>query len=261
MVADRDQRAAVARTHQICHQQIAHHQIGQHHVEILLVAAKRVAEDRERIGAGRHRSAGEPVGAREEIEQNILRGQRRDDEIEPLQPRRRHAEDQADQSRDHAGQRDRKEYRDRQRVGDIGRGESAEQKECGVADRDLASIANQNVQAKGGDGKDADLDQRAEPVGAEHQRCKANQRDAKNGHVAAGCGRKDRGVGRIGGAVVAGGNQGRACHELHPLDVFGAEQTVGLDHENNDQHVERRDFIEIAPVQIFAVDILRDVFQ
>ena len=82
MVADRDQRAAVARAHQIGHQEIADDEIGQHDVEILLVAAERVAEDRERLGAGRHRAAGEPVGAREEIEQDVLRRQRRDDEIE-----------------------------------------------------------------------------------------------------------------------------------------------------------------------------------
>ena len=216
MVADRDQRAAVAGAHQIGHQQIADQQIGQHHVEILPVAAQGVAEDRERIGAGRHRAAGEPVGAREEIEQDVLRGQRRDDEIEPLQPRRRHAEDQADQRGDHARQRNGEEYRDRQRVRDIGRGEGAEQKERGVADRNLPGKADQNVEAECGDGKNADLDQDAQPIGAEHQRRKANQHDAGNRHVAAGRGRKDRGVGRVGGAVVAGGDEGGACHWITP---------------------------------------------
>src|ERR1041385_5969939 len=51
----------------------------------------------------------------------------------------------------------------------------------------------------------------------------------------------------------------RSC--LYPLDVFGAEQAVGLDHEDDDQDVERRDLIEIAPVQVLAVDILGDVFK
>ena len=49
-------------------------------------------------------------------------------------------------------------------VGEIGRGEGAEQKERGVADRDLAGEADQDVQAERGDAEDADLDQDAEPV-------------------------------------------------------------------------------------------------
>src|SRR6266550_9180993 len=48
---------------------------------------------------------------------------------------------------------------------------------------------------------------------------------------------------------------------LHPLDVFGAEQAVRLDHQDDDQRIERRDLIEIAPVQIFAVEKVREVFQ
>src|ERR1041385_1622746 len=51
----------------------------------------------------------------------------------------------------------------------------------------------------------------------------------------------------------------RSC--LYPLDVFGAEQAVGLDHQDDDQDVERRDLVEIAPVQILAVDILGDVLE
>ena len=47
-----------------------------------------------------------------------------------------------------------------------------------MADRDLSGEADQNVQAEGGDGKNADLDQDAEPVFGEHQRRKANQHDA-----------------------------------------------------------------------------------
>jgi hypothetical protein len=140
---------------------------------------------------------------REKIEQDVLRGERGDDEIKPLQPRRRHAEDQADQSGDDAGQRNRKEHRDRQRVGDIGRGEGAEQKERGVADRDLPGKADQDVEAKRGNGENADLDQDAEPVPAEHQWGKADQHDADDCRVAAGRGREDRGIRGIGGAVVA----------------------------------------------------------
>src|ERR1700733_3495322 len=51
----------------------------------------------------------------------------------------------------------------------------------------------------------------------------------------------------------------RSC--LYTLDVFGAEQAIGFDHQDEDQHIERRDLVKIAPVQIFAVDILGDVFQ
>src|SRR5207302_10873033 len=45
------------------------------------------------------------------------------------------------------------------------------------------------------------------------------------------------------------------------FDVFRAEQAVGFDHQNDDQHVKRRDLIEIAPVQIFGIDKMGDVFQ
>ena len=175
MVADRHQRAAVARAHQVGDEDVAHDHIGQHDVEILPVAAQRVAEDRERLGAGRHRAAGEPLGAGEEVEQDVLRGQRRDDEVEPLQPRRRHAEDQPDQRRDDARERDREEHRDRRVVGDVGRGEGAEQEEGGVADRDLAGEADQDVQPERRDREDADLDQDAEPVAAEDLRREAEQ--------------------------------------------------------------------------------------
>src|SRR5258705_10276064 len=44
---------------------------------------------------------------------------------------------------------------------------------------------------------------------------------------------------------------------LNPLDVTRAEQTVRPDHQNDDQHIEGRDLIEIAPMQILPVDILR----
>ena len=213
MVAHRDQRAAVARAHQIGDEDEAHHHIGEHDVEILPVAAQRVAEDRERIGAGRHRAAGEPVGAREEVEQDVLRRERRDDEVEALQPRRRHAEDQPDQRGDDAGERNGEEHRDRKVVGDVGRGEGAEQEEGGVADRDLAGEADQDVEAERGDREDADLDQDAQPVAAEHQRRKADQHDAEDRHVAAGRGREDRGVFRVSGAEVAGGDEGRTCHD------------------------------------------------
>jgi hypothetical protein len=132
-----------------------------------------------------------------------LRGQGRDHEIQPLQPCRRQAEDQADQRGDDARQRNGEEYRNRQRVGEVGRGEGAEQKERGVPDRDLPGEADQNVEAERCDGKDADLDQDAERVGAQQLRRKTQQHDAGDNSVAAGFGRKDRGVGRVSGAVVA----------------------------------------------------------
>ena len=262
VIADRDHRPAVAGAYQIGDEQEADHEIGEHHIEILLVAAEGVAENRERIGAGRHRAAGKPLRAREEVEQDILRGKRRDDEIKPLQPCRWKPEDQPDQSRHHAREWNGEEHRNRCVVRDIGRTECAEQEEGGVTDRDLAGEADEHVQAECCDRKDADLDRDAQPVIGEDQRREAHRDDAENRKVAAGRGRKDRGVRRVRGAEVAGRDEGGACHqELYPLDVFGAEQAVGFDHQDDDQHIERRDLVKIAPVQIFAVDILGDVFE
>ena len=81
-----------------------------------------------------------------------------------------------------------------------------------MADRNLAGEADQNVEAKGGDRKDPDLDQDAQGVLAEQQRRKTNQHDTDDRRVAAGPGRKDGGVGRVGGAEIAGRNQGGAGH-------------------------------------------------
>jgi len=167
MVADRHQRAAVARAHQVGDEEVADQHIGEHDVEIL--PGRRAACSRRSRTGWRwpHRAAGEPLGAGEEVEQDILRGQGRDHEIEPLQPRRRHAEDQPDQCRDHARERNREKDRDREVVVDVGRGERAEQEEGGVADRDLPGEADQDVQAQRCDREDADLDRDREPVFAE----------------------------------------------------------------------------------------------
>ena len=178
VIAHRDQRAAVARAHQVGHQQIADDDIGEHDVEIFLIAAQRIAEDRERLGAGGHAAAGEPFGAGEEIQQDVLRGQRRDREIKPFQPRGGQAEDQADRRRHHARERNAEEHGDAEPVRQIGRGERAEAEEGGMADRDLAGEADQDVEAERGDAEDADLDQQAEAVFAEHMRRKADQHDA-----------------------------------------------------------------------------------
>ena len=186
VIAHRDQRPAVARADQVGHQQVADHDIGEHDVEVLLVAAQRIAEDRERLGAGRHAAAGEPFGAGEEIQQDVLRGQRRDREIEPLQARGGQAEDQPDRGRHDAGERNAEEYRDAEPVRQIGRGERPETEEGGMADRDLAGEADHDVEAEGGDAEDADLDQQAEAVFVEDVRRKADQHDADDHRVAPG---------------------------------------------------------------------------
>ena len=72
-----------------------------------------------------------------------------------------------------------------------------------MADRDLPGEADQDVQPECRDAINADLDQDAEPVFAEHLRREADQDDADDRRVAAGAGRKDSGVDRVGGAEVA----------------------------------------------------------
>jgi len=142
-----------------------------------------------------------------------LRGQRGDREIEPFQARGREAEDQADRRRHHARQRNREEHRDGKPVREIGGRERAETEESSVADRDLAGEADDNVEAQRGYGKNADLNKQAEAVFVQDVRRKADQDNADNHRVAAGGGREHRGVCRIGGAEVAGGNEGLACHD------------------------------------------------
>ena len=190
-----------------------------------------------------------------------MRGERGDHEVEPLQPRRRDAEDQPNQRGDDARERDREEHRNVCFVGDVGRGEGAEQEEGGVPDRNLAGEADQDVQTERRDRENADLDQDAEPIAAEKLRHEAEQQHAGDRKVAAGRGREDRGVGRVRGAEITSRDEGGAGHESDPFDVVGAEQAVGLDHQHDDEDVERRDLVEIAPVKVFAVDILRDVLE
>ena len=120
MVAHGDQCASVAGTDQVRHQKITDDDIGQHDIEILLIAAQHVAEDRERLGAGGNAAAGEPFGAGEEVEQDVLRRQRRNREIKPFQPRGGQAEDQADRGRHGARERDAEEDGNAEPVREIG---------------------------------------------------------------------------------------------------------------------------------------------
>ena len=216
MIAHRDQRAAVARADQVRHQQIADDDIGQYDVKILFVAAQRIAKNRERLGAGRNTAAGEPFGAGEEIEQDVLRRQRGDCQIEPLQPCGWQAEDEANGGRHDARKRNAEKDRDAEPVRKIGGGEGAEAEEGGMADRDLAGEADDDVQPEGGDAEDADLDQQAEAVFVQDMRRKADQHDARDQGIAAGRGGKHGGIGRIGGAEIASGDEGLTGHEITP---------------------------------------------
>src|ERR1700716_2554559 len=131
-----------------------------------------------------------------------------------------------------------------------------------MADGDLTGEADDDVETQRGYAEDADLNKQTEAVFVQDVGRKADQDNAGDHRVAACGGGKHGGVRRIGGAEVAGWNEGLACHDrLHPLDVFGAEQDVGLDHQDDDQRIERRDFVEIAPVQIFTVEKVREIFQ
>ncbi len=142
-----------------------------------------------------------------------MRGQRRDREIKPFQARGGQAEDQPDCRCDDAGERNAEEYRDREPVVEIGGGERAEAEEGGMADRDLAGEADHDVEAERGDAKNADLDQEAQAVFIEHVRREADQHDAGDHRVAPGPGREHGGVFRVGGAEIACGNEGGACHD------------------------------------------------
>ena len=111
---------------------------------------------REGGGDRRHHAAGEPFGAGEEVEQDVLRGQRRDGEVEALQPRGRQAEDEPDQRRWQAPASGIAKNTGTGRfVAEIGRGERAEAEERRVADRDLPGEADQDVQAERGDADDS----------------------------------------------------------------------------------------------------------
>ena len=102
------------------------------------------------------------MGAGEEVLQDELRRERRDGEVEPLQPPGRGAEDQPDQRRHDAGERDAERHRDVPALMQPGAGEGAEAEEGGMADADLAGEADQNVQPQRGDTERADIDQDAD---------------------------------------------------------------------------------------------------
>ena len=206
MIAHRDQCAAIARPHHVGHQQEADDHIGEHDVEKLPVALQCVAEDRERLRHRRHGAAGKPLGAREEVEQDILRGECGDGEIKSFQTCGRQAEHQTDDGCHQTRKRDREESRDAYFSRQIRRRERAEQEECGVTNRNLPGEAHQHVEPERGDAIDADLDQQAQPVFIEEKWRGAGQQDAGDGEVPARHRGEDSGVRGVGGAEVPGGD-------------------------------------------------------
>src|SRR5439155_6244263 len=118
--------------------------------EIASVALERDAEQARALRRGAGRAAGEPVRAGEEVLEDELRGERGDSEIEPLEPRRRDAEDHAEKSGRDAGDGDADERRHAMRGAEPGRGEGAEAEECAVAERDLAGEPDQHGEPERG---------------------------------------------------------------------------------------------------------------
>ena len=72
MVAHRHQRPPIASAQQIGRRQIEQHDIGEHHVEVLAIAGKLPAEQRNRCRQRAGGPAGEPLCPRKEILQDEL---------------------------------------------------------------------------------------------------------------------------------------------------------------------------------------------
>ena len=109
---------------------------------------------------------GEPLHADEHPVEEELRGKRRDREIEPLDAQARHAEQDADERRHQPAEQDAPEHRQRRNVdgenlqrnhdagaelvGAVG----ADRHERAAAERELAAIAGEDVQADRGERQD-----------------------------------------------------------------------------------------------------------
>ena len=101
---------------------------------------------------------------------DLLRGQRRDREVETLQPQRRQAEDQADRRGDDRRERDGHPERKAHAGGEDPRRVGADGQEPALPHRDLPGVADQDVEAERADGGDRDLVGEVEPVRAGEER-------------------------------------------------------------------------------------------
>ena len=210
MIPHRHHGAPVARAHEIGGEHVHDHEIEQHDVVIFAVAGQRQSEQRERRGVGARGAAREPLGAAEEVLQHELGGERRDREIEALEPRGGQADDHPEQSGGDAGQRNAERDRHAMLARQVRRHEGAEAEERGMPERDLAGVADQDVQPQGGDAVVGDLDDEGEPIGrdqghaADLQRQQAQEHDADRARERRAPGREDRAVLLVADAKIAG---------------------------------------------------------
>ena len=174
-VADRDERAAGRRTQQIERADDGQDQDAEaEEIERRTVARHRRAEQRQRLDPHALIAVGHAFPARQDLLDDEGKGNRRDHEVDALQPQRR----ESDQSTDHAGQKAGGEEVDRKRhvvLLQVARGVGADREKRGVTERSLAGKAGEDQQAHADGGVDADEHQLAHQVAGEHERCDRQQ--------------------------------------------------------------------------------------
>ena len=175
-VADRDEGAAGRRT-----QQIERAENGQdQHTETEEIEARAVARHRDAehlYGLDPHAliAMGHAFPARQDFLDDEGKGNRRDDEIDALQPQRR----KSDQRTDHAGQEPGGQEIHRKGhvvLLQIARRIGADGEKGGVPERRLAGEAGQDHQPDADGGIDADEHQLADEIARQHERRDRQQR-------------------------------------------------------------------------------------
>jgi hypothetical protein len=173
---------------------------------------RRVHDPAEHVQRGRRdRARGgvvrEPGDAAEHPVDEELGGQRRHREVEALDPQARDAEGEADERREAAGEQEGDDQRDlgqaqRQVVGGVG----AHRHEGAGAERDLAAVADQQVQADGAQGQDQEghHDRAQEVVAGEQRDDEPGDRQDRRDPEPVQADAEDRLVGGVGGAELAG---------------------------------------------------------
>ena len=186
-VADRDEGAPGRRAQQIERADDGEDQDAEtEEIEGRPVLRHRLPEQAQRLDPHALIAVGHAFPARQHFLDDEGKGNRRDDEIDALQPQRR----KSDQRADHAGQQAAGQEIDRERhvvLLQIARRIGADRQKGGVAERGLPGEAGEDHQADADGGVDADEHQLADQIARQHERRdqQKRQQDAVGNDVAA----------------------------------------------------------------------------
>ena len=224
VVAHRHERAPQVRAEQVAcgqHGEGGHGQQGDVPHQLPHRSGELDAEELERPDVQVALTAGEPLPAAHHEQDDGLRGQGRDREVQPLEPERRQPEERPDDG----GEQDRGgDGHGRGHPGALVQqrgGERADGEEPALAEGDLAGEADQDVQAYGAHDGDQDGVDDAEPVHVHDERQHGERQDDDQEAGSLGTGVPQREVGAVGAVVHPGGGR---WHGLRP-SLFVSRRT------------------------------------